>query len=881
LAADFASMFGFGKKKKKGKFKYESDHPHAVEHKLIDRYLDEAIEQSDRYYVEVPLKDTESGAEISKLSPESLCLIVMAAYERLEHSEAAYRKLRESKKGFSTAEPVYRIRSALFYLQRSVLRRKLPFTLEQIQTLLSWFDAALIPHFSYYSFPSSGIVKALKDFVERGEDFGPITRISEIVIRKTSEHPAREVQKFSDRILSILGMAPDLPIRAGEAWADAAIEQVGNASDEAKAAWSALLTHCAGISGGKPSKKWSKVTDELVSAITAESFSNAVPQWFLLVDKPRTQVIEEWSQWVPDPNLMIDDVNADILKGLVWACGITRNSDLADSVGKLALSAYRKVPGVGPRATKIGNACVWALGQIPGESSLAALAILKVRVKYRPAQKGIEAALAEAAERAGMTPQELEEIGVPAYGMEEVGVRKETLGEHEAVLTVINAKKVELSWTNAAGKSLKTIPKAVRDNYADELKDLRQAGKDILKMLSAQRDRLDNLFLDERSWTYTDWLQRYVDHPLVGTLGRRLIWTFEINGDQWAGIWSEGRAVGPDGSKVQDAEKCSAVRLWHPVGENVDAIVAWRSWVESNEITQPFKQAHREIYLLTDAEETTETYSNRYASHVVKQHQFNALCAARGWRHSLRLMVDDEYQPPTKMLPQWGLRAEFWVEGIGDDYGIDTTEAGSYLYLATDQVRFYRDGAARNSAHAGGGGYHSHGAENDTNVPVPLREIARMALSEIFRDVDLFVGVASVGNDPNWSDGGPEGRFVDYWNSYSFGELTQSAETRKKLLEGLIPRLKIRDRCEILDRFLRVRGDVKTYKIHLGSGNVLMEPSDQYLCIVAAQGKGTRTDSVFLPFEGDNRMAVILSKAFLLAEDTKIKDKTILSQINR
>ena len=55
---------------------------------------------------------------------------------------------------------------------------------------------------------------------------------------------------------------------------------------------------------------------------------------------------------------------------------------LADSIGKLALSAYRKVPGVGPRATKVGNACVWALGEIPGETSLAALAILKVRVKY-------------------------------------------------------------------------------------------------------------------------------------------------------------------------------------------------------------------------------------------------------------------------------------------------------------------------------------------------------------------------------------------------------------------------------------------------------------------------------------------------------------------
>ena len=38
---------------------------------------------------------------------------------------------------------------------------------------------------------------------------------------------------------------------------------------------------------------------------------------------------------------------------------------------------------------------------------------------------------------------------------------------------------------------------------------------------------------------------------------------------------------------------------------------------------------------------------------------------------------------------------------------------------------------------------------------------------------------------------------------------------------------------------------------------------------------------VFLPFEGDRTLSIILSKAFLLAEDTTITDKTIISQIKR
>jgi hypothetical protein len=57
-----------------------------------------------------------------------------------------------------------------------------------------------------------------------------------------------------------------------------------------------------------------------------------------------------------------------------------------------------------------------------------------------------------------------------------------------------------------------------------------------------------------------------------------------------------------------------------------------------------------------------------------------------------------------------------------------------------------------------------------------------------------------------------------------------------------------------------------------------MQPDDSYLCIVPSRGKSD--GKVFLPFE-DDRLSLILSKAFLLAADTKITDNTILRQIKR
>ena len=136
------------------------------------------------------------------------------------------------------------------------------------------------------------------------------------------------------------------------------------------------------------------------------------------------------------------------------------------------------------------------------------------------------------------------------------------------------------------------------------------------------------------------------------------------------------------------------------------------------------------------------------------------------------------------------------------------------------------------------------------------------------RDADLFVGVASVGNDPAWFDQGPTPAARNYWESYSFGNLDLFAETRKDVLQSLLPRLKIRNIAHIDGNYLIVEGKLNVYKIHLRSSNILMLPGNRYLCIVP--GGVPKAGQVALPFEGDSRLLVILSKAMMLAEDDKI-----------
>jgi hypothetical protein len=68
------------------------------------------------------------------------------------------------------------------------------------------------------------------------------------------------------------------------------------------------------------------------------------------------------------------------------------------------------------------------------------------------------------------------------------------------------------------------VPAKVKSDHKDELKELQQSLKDIQSMLPAQRDRIDSLFLREKTWPADEWRERYLNHPLIGTIARRLIW---------------------------------------------------------------------------------------------------------------------------------------------------------------------------------------------------------------------------------------------------------------------------------------------------------------------------------------------------------------------
>lgn len=884
--------------------------------------------------------------------------LVARRLAELEHEAAEFRqKARDPmnvhfEPGWSNVRSRGLLMEALL---RKLLQRKLPLTEAQMMGLLARSESTQSSHPFLYPIPA--IVSAVEDYVKGAgslEHLRPYIQAFSDSLKQQAVYE-NSVRRLKERLEEALGHRPKLPIIPGEAWADAAIEDLNALEEKEREAWIALLWHCKSAAGAKPSGKWSKSAAALLMDLDGRQFAEFAARWMGLADKKRplrAMSNKEWCahcadqafarnfgtlydplrdrsdglnlisnlqdhmhraedawEWLrnlgthpevrelyqgnppeitvaekphaedtPEDSLIIAP-HMDLLCGLAWTCGQVTDKGVTRALGLMAVSAFRKVPGKGPRAIRVGNACIYALGQIGSADALGQLALLKIKVKFGGAQAALSKALTLLAEKLGVTPEDLQEMSVPGYGMTEPGRLVQTLGDFTAELEVVSSKHTALTWRRADGKTQKSLPAAVKAAHTEDLKELLAAKKDIEKMLPAQAERMDQLYLQRKQWPVSLWRERYLDHPLIGALARRLIWNFTLGEKTVPAVFVQGRMVDRSGQPLELIEQPETqVTLWHPLQQTPDAVLGWRGFLEEWEIVQPFKQAHREVYVLTPAEEQTRVYSNRFAAHLLRQHQFNALCAARGWKNKLRLMVDDEYPPATRHLPGYGLRAEFWIEGAGDDYGNDTTESGAFHYVTTDQVRFYQAGANVLTAHAGGGGYGPH--RGPAAEPLPLSEIDPLVLSEVMRDVDLFVGVASVGNDPNWLDGGRVDQQRDYWQSYSFGELNASAQTRRQVLERLVPKLKIAGQCSFEERFLIVRGQRHSYKIHLGSGNILIAPQDRYLCIVPAQAQLDQAGGkVFLPFEGDRTLSVILSKALLLAADDKITDPTILAQL--
>ncbi len=633
-------------------------------------------------------------------------------------------------------------------------------------------------------------------------------------------------------------------IAPADAWSAAVLPDLvtSDHSDQV----TSVLRHLTAASGSKPSQRWLTTATELVSDGTVTDVVRLLVEGLVSADG-----IARPSYFGGDVSVVLDEKNADVARAAVWATVPISQPWVVPTLQRLAHRGIHQNAHTGWLASdKVPNAAILALGRISTPGAVAALQRLSDGTTNNGFRKRIAAALGVAAEASGLSPSQLVERTVPDGGLDEDGTVTVTVGGVSARASVDQRLTVAVAWQTSVGWT----SRKPNDLPADAVSAVRRSVKELRDLLGTERRRVEGLLATDRTWDLEEWRRYYLDHLVTGRVACRLIWIFDDGSGPVSGMPVDEDTVRTLGGDAA-LPRTGSVRLWHPATTSTDEVSAWRSLLLEAEVVQPFKQAFREVYLLTPAERETQTYSNRFAAHVLRYQQAYALFKERAWPANYLGPYDGGYNGRARHdFPDAGLTVMF------EHFQVDP-EAGATRpdLCSTDRVWFCRTGDRSKEA-------------------VPLEDVPPLVFSEAMRDVDLFVGVTSIALDPTWADRGGDPHY-GYWLATSFGELSAVAEVRRDVLATLLPKLAIADRVELADRYVRVHGTKATYKVHLGSANIQVEPDDRYLCIVPA--RTGRTTHVMLPFEGDAVLAVVLSKVLMLASDDKITDPSIVQQIER
>lgn len=749
-----------------------------------------------------------------------------------------------------------------------LLKQKIAFSFQQLWDYLLFYKAHHV-HSIFYPWPVHHVLiqieKMAKQELLTSHD---VAQIESLLNWPDLKHKHEESKKAKKRIDNILFLTnPEQSIKPfsfskEDQFGVLANSHLKELENDTLEPLYQLLELCSKATQSKPTKKFLTESKALVDQISIKQFKRTTQPWFDFVyhmkEEEKTHFYEH-QNYTYTYYTFLDGENATTLKGLVWVYAHFFDSQSLGLIARLAERCYKKIPGIGPASASIGNACIYTLALSKGQEGVAHLSRLKLVISQTNTKNLIGKYIQELSEKLGITPEEIEDLANPDFDLIK-GAKTIEFKEYKLSLQLLGIGKVQQQWVKPDGKMQKTAPSFIKESKAlsDKLKKVKAEVKLIGKTLTTSRDRIDRSFLSNRKMTYAHFEQHYLHHGLMYFLTKDILWQFESATNKTTGRYSNEMWLDINDKEIDWMDENTSVTIWHPVFDTIETIVTWREKLMALEILQPIKQIYREVYLLTDAEINTRMYSNRMAAHIIKQHQFNALTSIRDWKYQLLMAYDTGMagEIAEKNIPAYNMKAEFWiVEMVSDDA---YTDSGVWSYVSTDQVRFV----------------------DEKGHPIELIKIPKVVLSEILRDVDMFVGVCSVGNDPQWMDNGGHMQHRDYWQSYSFGELSEIAKTRKEILEKILPKLNIGKVSRIEGKFLIVEGKLRTYKIHIGSTNILMEPNDQYLCIVPSGKRDNKTSQVFLPFDGDKGLSIILSKAFLLADDDKITDSTITSQIN-
>lgn len=362
------------------------------------------------------------------------------------------------------------------------------------------------------------------------------------------------------------------------------------------------------------------------------------------------------------------------------------------------------------------------------------------------------------------------------------------------------------------------LPAAVRRH--PDYQEVRRAQRQLNAIYARFRDRLEAAMVAQRAFPW-EHFRLLLENGIFRDLVQRL-------------LLSDGEECFP-GAELAHRPPPAQVRIVHPLELlQADTLRTWQDYLAEHSLIQPLKQCFREVYPVEPAE-AGQAACLRFADHPLQARKAFALLRTRGYH------------------PGSGQARRDWAErGVA-----------ALLVWAQGPVKLHHHllgEEQQEPVYSGPISFHPLAAVRGRLVPgpqpLPLGQVDPVLFSETLRDADLLVSMAAAG----------ELGFTSRQTIAIRAAMLRQLARLLKLWNVLVPET---------GSHALVEGALATYRVHLGSGTIFLEPEGRSITLRATRPAAT------LPLEdADSGTARLLLTVLTLAQDTEIADPAFRRQLS-
>lgn len=337
---------------------------------------------------------------------------------------------------------------------------------------------------------------------------------------------------------------------------------------------------------------------------------------------------------------------------------------------------------------KLAEYAAQALALLGSDVALCAVDALSIR--YRSKQKNIGKAASEAfaaaAERLGITVDELGDRVVPWLGFEPSGVRMIECGDKRIEARIGLDFKLQFR-DLVKGKRISTLPASIPAEIRSEFKDLAATLREVHK---GQLGRLENLMVRQFRWPLPRWQELFLVHPVLFPFTTRLVWglydegklqsTFRALEDHSLTNATDEAVTLPDSATSQ-----TTIGIVHPLELSRDQRRAWAVHWTDYAVQSPFPQLERSVVRVTEAEQSTRLSAN-YEDAELNAMTFRGRAERLGWQ---RGSVCDAggITSYRKCFPSAGVDVILELDGMFIGAGMyDSIKLGRFCFVKSGSV---------------------------------------------------------------------------------------------------------------------------------------------------------------------------------------------------